>query len=60
MIAAFIPILPGLQNVVQWGVELSHFEYVVMMKRPKESASGSGLLAPFEIEVRTKSCVFIN
>lgn len=52
MIAAFVPILPGLQNKLQWGVELSHFEYVVMMKRPKESATGSGLLAPFEIEVR--------
>lgn len=51
LIAAFIPILPGLENEIQWGVELSHFEYIVMMKRPKESATGSGLLAPFEIEV---------
>ncbi|XP_065213318.1 glutamate receptor ionotropic, delta-1 [Planococcus citri] len=51
MIAAFIPVLPGLEHEIQWSVELSHFEYVVMMRRPKESATGSGLLAPFEYEV---------
>lgn len=51
MIAAFIPVLPGLEHEIQWSVELSHFEYVVMMKRPKESATGSGLLAPFADEV---------
>lgn len=53
MAAAFIPVLPGLDNIVKWGIELTQFQYVVLMKRPKESATGSGLLAPFEIEVNT-------
>ncbi|KAI5733654.1 hypothetical protein M8J76_014282 [Diaphorina citri] len=35
----------------KWGIELGQSQYVVMMKRPHESATGSGLLAPFEIEV---------
>jgi len=52
MAAAFIPALPGLDNIVKWGIELTQFQYVVLMKRPKESATGSGLLAPFETEVR--------
>ncbi|XP_026810664.1 uncharacterized protein LOC113552147 isoform X2 [Rhopalosiphum maidis] len=51
MAAAFIPVLPGLDDIVKWGIELTQFQYVVLMKRPKESATGSGLLAPFEIEV---------
>lgn len=52
MAAAFIPVLPGLDHIVKWGIELTQFQYVVLMKRPKESATGSGLLAPFEIEVK--------
>jgi len=51
MAAAFVPVLPGLDNIVKWGIELTQFQYVVLMKRPKESATGSGLLAPFETEV---------
>lgn len=51
MAAAFIPVLPGLDDIVKWGIELTQFQYVVLMKRPKESATGSGLLAPFEMEV---------
>lgn len=51
MAAAFIPVLPGLDKFVKWGIELTQFQYVVLMKRPNESASGSGLLAPFETEV---------
>ncbi|KAL5240574.1 hypothetical protein ACI65C_007984 [Semiaphis heraclei] len=51
MAAAFIPVLPGLDDFVKWGIDLTQFQYVVLMKRPKESASGSGLLAPFEPEV---------
>lgn len=51
MAAAFIPVLPGLDKFVKWGIELTQFQYVVLMKRPKESATGSGLLAPFETEV---------
>ncbi len=60
MIAAFIPVLPGLEDKLQWGVELSHFEYVVMMRRPKESATGSGLLAPFEIEVKILILIYLK
>lgn len=51
MAAAFIPVLSGLDNIVKWGIELTQFQDVLLMKRPKESATGSGLLAPFEIEV---------
>ncbi|XP_029347313.1 ionotropic receptor 93a [Acyrthosiphon pisum] len=51
MAAAFIPVLPGLDDIVKWGIDLTQFQYVVLMKRPKESATGSGLLAPFEMEV---------
>lgn len=51
MAAAFIPTLPGLDHVIQWGIDLTQFRYVVLMKRPKESATGSGLLAPFESDV---------
>ncbi|KAL6953390.1 hypothetical protein U1Q18_051524 [Sarracenia purpurea var. burkii] len=39
----------GVLNLV-----ISKFEYVVMMRRPKESATGSGLLAPFEYELCQK------
>lgn len=55
MVAAFIPILPSLDKELQWGMQLTHFEYLIMMKRPKESATGSGLLAPFEIEVQRRT-----
>lgn len=51
MAAAFVPVLPGLDDIVKWGIELTQFQYVVLMKRPKESATGSGLLAPFETKV---------
>ncbi|XP_050530491.1 ionotropic receptor 93a isoform X2 [Daktulosphaira vitifoliae] len=51
MAAAFIPTLPGLDHEIQWGIDLTQFRYVVLMKRPKESATGSGLLAPFESDV---------
>lgn len=51
MAAAFIPVLPGLDHVIKWGIELTQFQYVVLMKRPKASATESGLLAPFETEV---------
>jgi len=55
MAAAFIPVLPGLDNIVKWGIELTQFQYIVLMRRPKESATGSGLLAPFETEVDFQS-----
>jgi hypothetical protein len=60
MLAAFIPILPSLEKELQWGMQLTHFEYVIMMKRPKESATGSGLLAPFEIEVRREGLTLLQ
>ncbi|XP_075235011.1 ionotropic receptor 76b isoform X2 [Lycorma delicatula] len=51
MAAAFIPILHSRHSKLQWGTELIQNKYFILMKRPTESASGSGLLAPFEIEV---------
>ncbi|XP_054261952.1 glutamate receptor ionotropic, delta-1 [Macrosteles quadrilineatus] len=51
MAAAFLPVVPGSHRMVLWGVEMVQNDYYVLMKRPKESASGSGLLAPFDTEV---------
>jgi hypothetical protein len=48
MIAGFLPILPGTHSYVNWGIEVSQNNYYILMKRPHESASGSGLLAPFD------------
>lgn len=52
MAAAFLPVVPGSHNIILWGVNLIQNEYYVLMKRPTESATGSGLLAPFDTEVR--------
>ncbi|XP_066906337.1 glutamate receptor ionotropic, delta-2 isoform X1 [Halyomorpha halys] len=51
MIAAFLPILPGTHNYVTWGTQLWQAHYYVLMKRPDDSATGSGLLAPFDDKV---------
>ncbi|XP_072161417.1 glutamate receptor ionotropic, delta-1-like [Bemisia tabaci] len=51
MVAAFVPNLPDLENVLEWGAELCQYEYVILTRRPSESATGSGLLAPFAREV---------
>ncbi|RZF37350.1 hypothetical protein LSTR_LSTR010445 [Laodelphax striatellus] len=51
MAAAFLPVLHGRYDSLSWGTELIQNKYYVLMKRPKESATGSGLLAPFEDEV---------
>lgn len=51
MAAAFLPKVPGSHSMALWGVDMVQNDYFVLMKRPKESATGSGLLAPFETEV---------
>ncbi|KAL1459604.1 hypothetical protein WDU94_011569 [Cyamophila willieti] len=51
MVAAFVPVLNIKKNKMTGKIELGQSQYVVMMKRPHESATGSGLLAPFEIDV---------
>lgn len=51
MAAAFLPVLPEGQHVLQYSRNLDNGEWVVLMKRPAESAQGSGLLAPFTFDV---------
>ncbi|XP_048480884.1 glutamate receptor ionotropic, delta-1 [Plutella xylostella] len=49
--AAFLPILYDYQTKVSFSHLLDEGVWLMMLKRPKESAAGSGLLAPFEYEV---------
>ncbi|XP_030750751.1 glutamate receptor ionotropic, delta-2 [Sitophilus oryzae] len=49
--AAFLPI--QYNDVVEYSRGLDTAQWVVLMKRPKESATGSGLLAPFTATVWT-------
>lgn len=51
MAAAFLPVIPAYWSFVDYSVGLDAGEWVVLMKRPKESATGSGLLAPFTFGV---------
>lgn len=51
MAAAFLPVLREGQQYVQYSRNLDNGEWVVLMRRPKESAQGSGLLAPFTLDV---------
>ncbi|KAF6216861.1 hypothetical protein GE061_001211 [Apolygus lucorum] len=51
MVAAFIPVLPDSHEFVSFGKDLSQATYYVMLKRPADSNSGSGLLAPFDTVV---------
>ncbi|KAF5281304.1 hypothetical protein FQR65_LT14765 [Abscondita terminalis] len=51
MAAAFLPVLPVHNEIVDFSPTLDVGEWVVLMKRPLESATGSGLLAPFTIDV---------
>nr|APZ81410.1 ionotropic receptor 76b [Adelphocoris lineolatus] len=51
MVAAFIPVLPDAHEFVKFGKDLSQAAYYVMLKRPADSNSGSGLLAPFDTVV---------
>lgn len=48
MIAAFVPILEDLNNYCLFSTTLDMLELTAIMKRPEESATGSGLLAPFD------------
>ncbi|XP_026747395.1 glutamate receptor ionotropic, delta-1 isoform X2 [Trichoplusia ni] len=47
MAAAFLPTLRPYQEQVSFSIILDEGTWVMMLKRPKESAAGSGLLAPF-------------
>lgn len=51
MAAAFLPVVPGSHDIVLWGVNMVMNDYFVLMKRPRESAKGSGIFAPFNTEV---------
>ncbi|XP_045492038.1 glutamate receptor ionotropic, delta-1 [Colias croceus] len=48
MAAAFIPVLNNYDRYVQFSAILDEGTWMMMLKRPKESAAGSGLLAPFD------------
>lgn len=48
MAVAFLPILPQLRKYCTFSTTLEQSELTVLMKRPQESATGSGLLAPFD------------
>lgn len=47
MAVAFLPILPELRKYCTFSTTLEQSELTMLMKRPQESATGSGLLAPF-------------
>nr|ALT31618.1 glutamate receptor ionotropic 1 [Cnaphalocrocis medinalis] len=47
MVAAFLPNDVKFRNKVAFSCGLDRGVWVMMLKRPKESAAGSGLLAPF-------------
>lgn len=47
MAVAFLPTLPELRKYCTFSIALDQSELTALMKRPQESATGSGLLAPF-------------
>ena len=51
MAVAFLPIIPELRGTCTYGTVLDEMELTILMKRPPESANGSGLLAPFDTTV---------
>uniref|UniRef100_A0A0K8TUX1 Ionotropic Receptor n=1 Tax=Epiphyas postvittana TaxID=65032 RepID=A0A0K8TUX1_EPIPO len=51
MAVAFVPILYKYQSMVDFSSILDEGVWNMMLRRPKESAAGSGLLAPFEVHV---------
>ncbi|XP_069680618.1 glutamate receptor ionotropic, delta-1 [Periplaneta americana] len=51
MAAAFLPVFHDMDHLVNFSTSLDESNWVVMMKRPSESATGSGLLAPFDSTV---------
>lgn len=48
---AFLPILADARQHIRFSTDLDEAEYYMIMTRPTESASGSGLLAPFQLYV---------
>lgn len=49
--AAFLPVVPTYWEFVRYSTSLDSGEWVVLMQRPSQSATGSGLLAPFTWQV---------
>ncbi|XP_020295823.1 glutamate receptor ionotropic, delta-1 [Pseudomyrmex gracilis] len=48
MAVAFLPLLPELREYCTFSTALDHSEITALMKRPQESTTGTGLLAPFD------------
>lgn len=46
--AAFMPVITQYRHVIHYSPSLDTGEWMVLMKRPAESATGTGLLAPFD------------
>lgn len=52
MAAVFVPVLADARTFVEFSTTtLDEGNWIMMMRRPGESATGSGLLAPFDREV---------
>lgn len=47
MAAAFIPKIWRFQKMIDYSNDLDEGVWKMMLKRPKASAAGSGLMAPF-------------
>ncbi|CAH1104855.1 unnamed protein product [Psylliodes chrysocephalus] len=48
---AFLPIIENIRNEIVYSTSFDVAEWAVLMNRPDESATGSGLLAPFTTQV---------
>ncbi|KAG7210243.1 hypothetical protein KM043_011791 [Ampulex compressa] len=48
MAVAFLPALPEMRQYCSFSTALDETQLTALMKRPQESATGSGLLAPFD------------
>lgn len=52
MVAAFLPIISDARTYIDYSTTtLDEGEWMMIMKRPSESATGSGLMAPFNRNV---------
>lgn len=52
MAAVFLPVLADARNHIEYSTTtLDEGEWIMIMRRPGESATGSGLLAPFDRSV---------
>jgi hypothetical protein len=55
MIAAMLPVEEASQDLhVRYSRALATADWVILMRRPEESASGTGILAPFDVNVTNK------